>query len=117
MATVLSKIRGIWKGFFPSPRPYSILRDILVERDQLDPTAEQMRQAALVVHRAKLNHLVGEVTPLEAQALADAGDLLEHEHRLRLVSALLNPAESFALVDGGEMKRKQLLAAAESESS
>lgn len=99
-------------------RPRSVLRQILLARkhDERELGAALL-EAAMQVQRAQLAHLVTEATGAEIAALADAGDLLAQERSLRLVKALLDPADAFAFSDGGRMKRELVMGLARAEAN
>jgi hypothetical protein len=87
----------------------SVLRQ-LVDADRLkkDPAAELL-DAALVVKRAGLEHLVTEATGVEVHALAKAGEILAKERIAALVLALSDPTRAIAPFDGGAASGREVL--------
>ena len=63
---------------------------------------EGLLDAALLVRRAGLEHLVTEPTLEEIVALAKAGEILAHEHAGLAALAHQSPLEFRALLDGGD---------------
>jgi len=71
-----------------------------------------LREAALVMLRAGLGHLVGlDVTDEEALALAEARAALEQERERRLLDVLHDPPAVLRRLDGGRAERKAALRA------
>lgn len=91
--------------------PRSILRELV---DQVDPEAFKadpkaaLLDAALLVRRAGLEHLVGTATLLEVQALALAGEHLQKEQLVDLTRALADPLAAISDVDGGKTRQEAL---------
>ena len=105
----------------------SLLRSLITARDLCDSdgkpdkkaAARALLNAALLVRRAGLEHLVTEATEGEVLALAQAGEVLLEEHFAALVVALRDPARAIASLDGGATLRREVLrdALAEARSS
>jgi hypothetical protein len=93
-------------------RKKSVLRELVDPKLWAEDQAAALMDAAFVVRRAGLEHLVGEVTRAEALAMAVAGERIQKERAALLAGALSDPAEAVSAYDGGAMKRKQVMAEA-----
>jgi len=71
-----------------------------------------LKDMALLVRRAGLEHLVTEADSEEIIALAAAGDELEMERAAYLAKALADPAEALRAFDGGAAIRARVKALA-----
>lgn len=114
MKRLLAWLRGE-RATGPARARAGLLRQLVLDRG-LGPSLERdLRDAAVLVHKAGLQHLVTEATLAEVRAMAEAGDLLEEERRLRLVHAVLEPGEAFRKVDGGRLQRSIMKSVATGE--
>lgn len=76
----------------------SILRMMQVEGSGV----EGLLDAALLVRRAGLEHLVTEAEPREVLAMVQAGEILAHERASLAAKAIQQPLHFEALMDGGD---------------
>lgn len=82
----------------------------IVLRLAASESAEALLEAALLVRRAGLVHLVdAEVSVEEVRALAHAGDMLEVERALMARRAAEDPASLLRAIDGGKSLRQALV--------
>lgn len=90
----------------------SLLRALVnEERFKKDP-AGALLDAALIVLRGHLEHLVTEPTRGEALAMAVAGERIADERRAKLSVAIKRPAKALEPFDGGAALDEELMDAA-----
>lgn len=92
----------------------SLLRQLVNEEAFRQNPSRALYEAALLVRRSGLVHLVTEATEAEVAAMAWAGEVLVAERAVLLAEALKEPEKVAQVFDGGESRRRALLRAAAS---
>lgn len=92
-------------------RSASLLRQLIKTEDLRDKkrAARALMNAALLVRRAGLQHLVTEATEAEVLALAQAGEVLQGEQLAAIAVAVHDPALAVQPLDGGATVRRQVI--------
>lgn len=93
----------------------SLLRELMNEsalHGDLADAFRTLKEAALLVRKAGLEHLVTEATEVEVKALAEAGEIVAKEHAVLLTVSLMDPASAVAPFDGGALLRRSVMRAA-----
>lgn len=86
------------------PKPKSLLRELA---GSTDPT--KLLDAAILIKRAGLEHLVGVAGEAEVLVMARAGEILQKENNVQLAYGLRNYGEFVAEFDGGEARDNEVL--------
>jgi hypothetical protein len=90
----------------------SLLRELVDEVGFREKPAHALLEAALLVRRAGLEHLVLGPTRAEVLALAQAGEAIAKERVALLLAALENAPAFLADFDGGARARNLVMEAA-----
>ena len=87
----------------------SLLRELIADEEFERDAHAALVNAALLVRRAGLEHLVSDATLVEVEAMALAGERLADERLASLVNALEKPEDAIAAIDGGRSQARSLL--------
>lgn len=96
---------------FRRERPSLVRELVRADLFAANPAAALL-DAALLVRRAGLEHLVQGPTRVEVEALARAGELVTQERLADLVAKLRHPAAALAPFDDGRALTDEVFAAA-----
>jgi hypothetical protein len=90
----------------------SLLRELVDESAFRENAERALLNAALLVRRSGLEHLVTEASHAEVLAMAQAGEILAKERVAQFLSAVENVPGFLAEFDGGARAREVVMDAA-----